>query len=372
MSRRLCFPCVALLAACAALAGISRRADTAPAPVYEKPSVEVVFCIDTTGSMGTWISMCHNKMWSICNQIAGGKPTPNLKVGLVDFKDKGDVWITKVYDLSDDLDHVYSTLLTFKADGGGDTPESVNQALYDSVHKIKWSKDKKTLRVIFLIGDAPPHMDYTDDVKYPVTCKEAIKSGIFINAIQCGTDGDCTKHWKEIASGAGGVFMQIQQPANAKIHSTSYDRRLREINAELAKSILVWGTGTKRDADAKKVRETSGLTDAVAADRVSYFVKQGRIATYDLLESMRFGKVRYDGLKGDDLPGELQKLEAKERREYLLKVSRTRAGLVREARELERKRNAELAREVAKDKGGFDARILEILRSQGKKVRLRY
>jgi Mg-chelatase subunit ChlD len=372
MSRRLWSPCVALLAACAALAAVARRADTAPAPVYEKPSVEVVFCIDTTGSMGTWIGMCQNKMWAVCNAIAGGKPTPNLKVGLVDFRDKGDLWITKVYDLSDDLDGIYSNLLTFRADGGGDTPESVNQALYDSVHKIKWSKDKKTLRLIFLIGDAPPHMDYTDDVKYPITCKEAVKRGIIINTIQCGTDTDCTKYWKEIASLAGGSYVKIEQATHVKTHTTTHDRRLREINAELAKTILVWGSGTKRDTDAKKARETAGLTDAIAADRLSYFVKEGRTATYDLLDSMRFGKVRYDSLKIDDLPSELQKLDAKERREFLLKVSRARTALLREARELDRKRNADLARELAKDKGGLDYQVREMLRNQGKRARLRY
>src|SRR6516225_4843860 len=85
--------------------------------------------------------------------------------GLVAFRDKGDVYITKVFDLSDDLDAIHGHLKTFRAEGGGDAPESVNQALDDSVNKIKWSTDKKTLRIIFLVGDAPPHMDYPDDVK---------------------------------------------------------------------------------------------------------------------------------------------------------------------------------------------------------------
>src|SRR5438094_2089862 len=132
-----------------------------------RPRVEVVFCLDTTGSMGGLIDAAKQKIWSISNQIASGKPTPELKIGLVAFRDKGDAYITKVYDLSDDLDAVYANLKTFQAQGGGDTPEHVNQALFDAVHKIKWSTDKKTLRLLFLVGDAPPHMDYADDVKYP-------------------------------------------------------------------------------------------------------------------------------------------------------------------------------------------------------------
>src|SRR5438552_12164021 len=95
----------------------------------DKPQVEVVFCLDTTGSMGGLIDAAKQKIWSICNQIAGGKPTPQLKVGLVAYRDRGDEYVTKVTDLTDDLDAIHTQLMGFRAAGGGDFPESVNQAL---------------------------------------------------------------------------------------------------------------------------------------------------------------------------------------------------------------------------------------------------
>src|SRR5438552_6665382 len=85
----------------------------------DKPRVEVVFCLDTTGSMGGLIKAAKDKIWSICNQIAGGKPTPQLRVGLVAYRDRGDAYVTKVFDLTDDLDAVYTNLMAFKAEGGG-------------------------------------------------------------------------------------------------------------------------------------------------------------------------------------------------------------------------------------------------------------
>src|SRR3989442_13606141 len=96
-----------------------------PAP---RPEVEVVFCLDTTGSMGGLIDAAKQKIWAICNQIAGGKPNPNLKVGLVAFRDRGDQYITKVIDLTEDLDAIHTHLMSFRAAGGGDTPQWVNQA----------------------------------------------------------------------------------------------------------------------------------------------------------------------------------------------------------------------------------------------------
>src|SRR4051794_6136845 len=182
---------VALFLTAVAVAGfglVARGADEpgkkASAPA--RPKVEVVFCLDTTGSMGGLIDGAKQKVWAICNQIAGGKPTPDLRVGLVAYRDRGDDYVTKVTDLTGDLDAVHGELKKFTANGGGDAPESVNQALDDAVNKVKWSTDKRTLRIIFLVGDAPPHMDYKDDVKYPDTCKRAVEKGILVNTIQCG------------------------------------------------------------------------------------------------------------------------------------------------------------------------------------------
>src|SRR5260370_41060586 len=129
--------------AVAALLGLVRPAAADDKKPAKKPQVEVVFCLDTTGSMGGLIAAAKAKIWAISNQIASGKPTPDLKVGLVAFRDKGDAYITQVHDLTGDLDAVHAKLKTFQAQGGGDTPESVNQALFDSVHKVKWSTDKK-------------------------------------------------------------------------------------------------------------------------------------------------------------------------------------------------------------------------------------
>src|SRR6516225_9592545 len=201
-----------------------------------KPKVEVVFCLDTTGSMGGLIEGAKAKIWAICNQIANGKPIPDLKVGLVAFRDRGDEYITRVFDLTDDLDAIHGHLKTFKAAGGGDIPESVNEALHVAVNKIKWSKDKETLRIIFLVGDAPPHMDYRDDVKYPVTCKLAAEREIVINTIQCGDHPETRKFWKDICAKAEGQYVQIAADGGVVAVATPYDKRLSEINTEMAKS----------------------------------------------------------------------------------------------------------------------------------------
>ena len=177
----------------------------------ERETIEVCFVPDTTGSMGGLIEGAKQKVWSIANEILSTKPVPNLRIGLIGYRDRKDAYVTQVHDLSEDIDDVYAKLMKFQAQGGGDTPESVNQALHEAVTKIKWNKSKKVLKLVFLVGDAPPHMDYQDDVKYPEVCKKAVKKDLIINTVQCGNMASTTPIWKEIAKLAEGDYVAIAQ-----------------------------------------------------------------------------------------------------------------------------------------------------------------
>ena len=373
------FMVAALALAAAALvpgnAGPASAADDTAAA--KKPKVEVVFCLDTTGSMGGLIEGAKQKIWTISNEIAGGKPAPALKVGLVAYRDRGDVYITKVIDLTDDLDAVYGHLRQFKAEGGGDIPESVNQALHDAVHKITWSTDKDTLRIIFLVGDAPPHMDYKDDVKYPETCKKACEKAIIINTVQCGNDPETRKVWQDICTKAEGAYVQI--PADGGVVATiatPFDKRLAEINAEQAKTILSYGSAEKQRADVAKSTITMGMPAPAAVERAPYYAKGGRVASYDLLDSIKEGRVKLEELKKDELPEVLRQMTPQEQKDYLDKLDKRRAELNKETLELDKKRADFIAKNLAeskdKNRSAFDSQVLEVLRKQAKKHNIDY
>lgn len=114
--------------------GIEHRVTT-----NQRPVVDVVFVLDTTGSMSGLIETAKEKIWSIASTMASAQPTPEIRIGLIGYRDKGDAYVTRRIDLSDDLDSVYASLMEFQAGGGGDTPESVNKALYEAVHHMSWS-----------------------------------------------------------------------------------------------------------------------------------------------------------------------------------------------------------------------------------------
>lgn len=367
-----------VLAAAVLVASVST---TSAAPVErkdQKPQVEVVFCLDTTGSMSGLIEGAKQKIWSIVNQIASGRPIPEIKVGLLAYRDRGDQYVTKMFALTADLDEVHKNLREFKADGGGDSPESVNQAINESVVKFKWSKEKETLRIIFLVGDAPPHMDYKDDVKYSETCKIASEQGIIINTVLCGNDGEAKKHWLAICEKAGGSFAQIAQDGGVKQIDTPFDKELAEINTKLLKTNVCYGEAKDRKAGEEKNEAAKALPGAggVAADSAGFRSKASRLAANDLLDDLKEGKKKLDEVKDEELPDDMKKMKPEERKAHVEKLQRERDELKKTALELDKKRLEFISKKQAEDKekgkDAFDSQILSTLRKQAEKVNIKY
>jgi Mg-chelatase subunit ChlD len=343
-----------------------------------RPEVEVVFCLDTTGSMSGLIDAAKKKIWAISNQIVSGTPTPKVKVGLLAYRDRGDEYITKIVPLTDDLDAIHTQLMSFRAAGGGDFPESVNQALHESVTKFNWSKNPKTLKIIFLVGDAPPHMDYPDDVKYPETCKLAVKNNIIINTVQCGNHAQTKDFWVKICRLAEGSYVQIDANGGPVVAiATPFDAELAKINTELSKTTLTWGDEGKQMAGEKQKKANLSLPTSVQADRAAFYANARKGASYCLLECVKNGSVKLEEVKKEHLPAAMQKMTLKEQRAYLDKLDKERTALNEKARDLDKKRHAFIAKKQAEDaktraRDSFDNQVLQILQRQATRANIQY
>ena len=85
--------------------------------------IEVAFVLDTTGSMADLIDGAKRKIWSIANSIIDINPNADIRMALIGYRDQGDEYVVRTYDMSGDLQGLYGDLIRFVADGGGDTPE---------------------------------------------------------------------------------------------------------------------------------------------------------------------------------------------------------------------------------------------------------
>jgi len=360
---------------------LSAGAAAAPAgrTAEARPRIDVVFVLDTTGSMGGLIEGAKAKIWSIANQMVSAKPTPRLRIGLVGYRDRGDEYVTKRYDLSDDIDAVYGHLQEFRAGGGGDTPESVNQALHEAVHEMSWSPGRDALKIVFLVGDAPPHMDYSDDVKYPVTLQAAMKKDLIVNTVQCGGMTVTAPVWKEIASLAEGKYVAIGQTGDMQVVSTPMDAELARLNREIGTTIVAYGSERQRGAVMAKQAVAEAAAPAAAADRLAYNAATSKVVQGggDLVDDLKEGRAKLAELKAEELPAELKGKSAEEQKAYLARQEKKRAELQAQVSDLVKKRqayiDAEAKKAAAEGKGSaFDAEVARTLREQAKRKKIAF
>ncbi|MEA3277544.1 MAG: vWA domain-containing protein [Pseudomonadota bacterium] len=359
----------------------------APPPIVsltnDRPKVEVAFVLDTTGSMGGLIQAAKEKIWSIASTMASAQPAPEIRMGLVAYRDRGDSYVTRVVDLSSDLDSMYATLMDFRADGGGDGPESVNQALYDGVQKLSWSQDEQTYRVLFLVGDAPPHMDYQDDVKWPKTVETAHKLGIRVNAIQCGNDGSATEAWRKIAALGQGRYFQVEQAGSAVAIATPYDARLAELSAQMDETRLYYGDSEDKETHRRKLEATKKLHESATLEsraRRAVFntSKSGEtnfLGSKDLVDDVTGGRVDLADIPQEELPAPLQALPPQAQKSLVDETAERRNSLKQEMRELGEQRAAYLRKEVEERGGGegsLDHGIYRAVRDQAADAGLNY
>lgn len=349
----------------------------------QKPKVEVVFVLDTTGSMGGLIQAAKEKIWSIATTMASAQPAPEIKMGLVAYRDRGDAYVTRVVDLSGDLDSMYATLMDFQADGGGDGPESVNQALYDAVHAISWSQDPHAYKVVFLVGDAPPHMDYQDDIKYPHTAATARKKGIVINAIQCGEHDQTHKEWRRVVQLGQGRYFQVGQAGNAVAIATPYDAKLAELSRKLDDTRLYYGSAEEQMKQQRKLAATDKLHAASSVEsrarRAEFNASKGGEKNFlgegELVEDVVKGRVDLSAVEREKLPAPLQAMAPAERKALIEETASRRNELQREIRQLAKQRADYVKKEVEKAGGAKDSlddKIYSAIKEQAKTKGLKY
>jgi hypothetical protein len=150
--------------------------------------------------MGGLLEGAKQRIWGIVNEVMQSASHPSVRVGLVAYRDRGDEYVSRVLPVTADLDQVYSTLMSYRAEGGGDGPENVRRALADGVRSAGWSpRTQGIAQIIFLVGDAPLHDDYQDEPSTAATTAEAVKAGMIVNTIQCGNTPGTQTVWQAIA-----------------------------------------------------------------------------------------------------------------------------------------------------------------------------
>jgi hypothetical protein len=169
--------------------------------------LDVHFLIDTTGSMSDEIYQLKENMIVISERIHDLPSRPNVRFGMTIYRDRGDEYVSRTLDFTSDIEAFTQELSQVVANGGDDYPESLNEGLHNAIHLPEWRIDE-TVSLIFLIADAPPHLDYANDYDYAEEVIDAAARGIKIFPLaSSGLDDQGEYIFRQLALISGGKFL---------------------------------------------------------------------------------------------------------------------------------------------------------------------
>ncbi len=211
------------------------------APCNDQPVVDVAFVVDATGSMSDEIRYLQAELLDVVERVKDSLPASDLQLGSVFYRDKGEEYLTRVDAFSGDPSATVNFIQGQSANGGGDTPEAVEDALTDAIETLKW-RNNATTRLLFLVLDAPPHQEAEVIQKMQVLTAKAAALGIQIIPVSCsGIDKSTEYLMRCLALATNGTYTFLTNHSgigNAHIEPSTDSYDVEHLNDLMVRLIV--------------------------------------------------------------------------------------------------------------------------------------
>lgn len=133
----------------------------APIAIKQYGKVDLVICIDTTGSMSGVIEAVKSNVVThliggLKNQMAKNQSTLEWQARVIGYGDLNDGEPVYESDFTDNEEVLTNEVMGIPRTQGGDIPESTLDALWIAAQS-PWLSDAASHRIVILFTDAPPH-----------------------------------------------------------------------------------------------------------------------------------------------------------------------------------------------------------------------
>lgn len=264
----------------------------------ENNELDLVFCMDCTSSMSSYISAAQANIVSIVEKIVAAEKA-DVQFGLVAYRDhppQDRTYVTKVFDFTSSLKTMQSSVKSLSAQGGGDGPEAVTAAM-DQVLRLPYRKT--ATKICVLIADAPPHglgesgdgfPKGDPDGKDPIQiANEMLKRGITVYTVGCepalSNYRFATDFFDAVATITSGKFLPL-----TSAHLLA-DVIIGGAQEEIALEKLM--TDLRQEIKQQTASETRALSEDELAERVSAaFAKKGYQANQLSVDDVYKGRDR--------------------------------------------------------------------------------
>lgn len=372
--------CVALLATAAiTLATAKEPADKADKD--KKPLVQIAILLDTSSSMEGLIEQAKSQLWKIVNEFAKAKQdgaTPEVQVALYEYGKSSlsqqNGWIRRIQPLTTDLDKISEELFALRTNGGD---EYCGWVIKDAVNDLEWSPAGNVYKAIFIAGNEP----FTQGpVSYAESCKAAITKGIIVNTIHCGAEGEgINTKWKDGADLADGKYLVIDQNRAVVSIEAPQDKEIAKLGVELNKTYLAYGMEGKLGAGRQVSQDAAVATlapasGAVVQRSVAKASANYQNASWDLVDAYKEKDFKLAEVKAEQLPAEMKKMNADERKAYVENKSKERTEMQAKIQELNKEREKYVAARMKEIVGTntLDAVVISAVREQSAKRNFKF
>ena len=180
------------------------RTGGAAAPV----PLDVFFLLDATGSMGDELDRLTATVDSVVERISALDGEPDVRLGMTVYRDQGDPFVTRTFDFTDDAASFRSALAEVHADGGGDYPEALDEALGAALEEPSWRPSGEAVQIVFVVADAPPQIERDVATPYDESLRLAATRGIRIHAVGASGSSDAAEYaLRQFSQYTGGRFV---------------------------------------------------------------------------------------------------------------------------------------------------------------------
>lgn len=334
-------------------------------------TVKIALLLDTSNSMDGLINQAKAQLWDIVNKFThakcGNDVRPNLQIALYQYGNDGlsarEGYIQQVLGFSDDLDEISEKLFSLTTNGG---EEFCGEVIHTSLKQLEWGKNPDNLKMIFIAGNEPftqGKLNYKDAVT------NAKEKDIVVNTIFCGDyEQGIHTEWKNGAALTGGEYMAINHNKQVVHIDTPYDKVIIELNSKLNKTYISYGSlgqaklklQTAQDANAMEMEEGVAIKRAVSKSSRLY-----NNNSWDLVDAIEDEVIEVEEITEEQLPQELRNKSEKEIKAYISKKKTERNRIQMEIQELNKKREAYIAKNQKEDtKGELENAMIQAITRQ--------
>ncbi len=341
----------------------------------EGPLVQIAVLLDTSSSMDGLIEQAKTQLWKLVNEFITAKQdgkTPVVQVALYEYGKSSlraeENWIRQIQPLTRDLDKVSEDLFALTTNGGDEYCGAVIQR---AMKDLAWDPSPKVYKAIFIAGNEPFTQGPVDPKK---SCKEAIAKGVIVNTIHCGSESQgIAGHWNDGALLADGKYLIIDQN-QAIVHiEAPQDKEIVRLNEELNKTYINYGAAAPAAKARQVAQDTNAAAKAESGAQVQRVISKASAnycnTAWDLVDACKQKDFDITKVKEADLPEEMKKMSADERKAYIAAKTAERDEIQKKVLTLNKEREAYVATKRKESAQGdtLDTAMAKALRTQAEK-----